>query len=29
VVYELPLATLNVRDFVDFVEYDGLTIITG
>jgi toxin FitB len=28
-VYELPLATLNVKDFVDFAEYDGLTIITG
>lgn len=26
--YDLPLATLNVRDFEDFVEYEGLQIIT-
>lgn len=28
-VYELPLATLNVKDFADFAEYDGLTLITA
>jgi len=28
-VYELPLATLNVKDFADFVEYDGLAVISG
>lgn len=27
-VYGLPLATLNVKDFEDFVEYEGLTLIT-
>jgi len=27
--YDLPLATLNVRDFEDFVEYEGLQIITA
>lgn len=27
--YELPLATLNVADFSDFVEYEGLRIITA
>ena len=25
----LPLATLNVKDFTDYVEHEGLTIITG
>jgi hypothetical protein len=25
----LPLATLNVKDFADFAEHEGLTIITG
>lgn len=25
--YDLPLATLNVKDFRDFAEYDGLTLI--
>lgn len=25
----LPLATLNVKDFKDFAEYDGLTIVTA
>jgi hypothetical protein len=23
----LPLATLNVKDFADFTEYEGLTIV--
>jgi len=27
--YGLPLATLNVNDFEDFVEYEGLQIITA
>jgi predicted nucleic acid-binding protein len=27
-VYDLPLATLNVKDFIDFVEHEGLTLIT-
>jgi toxin FitB len=27
--YELPLATLNVKDFADLVEYEGLVLITG
>jgi toxin FitB len=27
--YELPLATLNVKDFRDFAEHDGLVLITG
>jgi toxin FitB len=27
-VYELPLATLNVKDFKDFAEHDGLTLVT-
>jgi toxin FitB len=27
--YELPLATLNVKDFRDFAEYEGLTLITA
>jgi predicted nucleic acid-binding protein len=26
-VYDLPLATLNFKDFEDFVEYEGLTVI--
>jgi predicted nucleic acid-binding protein len=25
--YDLPLATLNVKDFADFAEYEGLRII--
>jgi predicted nucleic acid-binding protein len=25
----LPLATLNVKDFTDYVEHEGLTIIAG
>lgn len=28
-VHELPLATLNVKDFSDFAEYEGLALITG
>lgn len=28
-VYGLPLATLNVKDFADFVDHDGLRLITG
>ena len=24
-----PLATLNVKDFRDFAEHDGLTLVTG
>lgn len=28
-VYGLPLATLNVKDFKDFAEHEGLTIIGG
>ncbi len=28
-IYELPLATLNVKDFLDFTEHEGLSIITG
>ncbi len=27
-VHELPLATLNVKDFSDFAEHEGLAIIT-
>jgi toxin FitB len=27
-VYGLPLATENVKDYVDFVEYEGLVLIT-
>ncbi|MDQ3157048.1 MAG: type II toxin-antitoxin system VapC family toxin [Actinomycetota bacterium] len=27
--YEVPLATLNVKDFDDFAEYEGLEIITA
>jgi predicted nucleic acid-binding protein len=26
-VYELPLATLNVKDFDDYAEHEGLTLI--
>ncbi len=26
--YGLPLATLNVKDFKDFAEHEGLTLIT-
>jgi predicted nucleic acid-binding protein len=26
-VYELPLATLNVKDFEDFAEHEGLSIV--
>ena len=26
--YGLPLATLNVKDFEDFAEHDGLQLIT-
>ena len=26
-VYGLPLATLNVKDFADFAEYEGLQIV--
>jgi len=25
--YELPLATLNVKDFADFAEHHGLVIV--
>ena len=28
-VFDLPLATLNVKDFADFAEHKGLTIITA
>lgn len=28
-VYDLPLATLNVKDFADFVEHEGLTLVTS
>jgi predicted nucleic acid-binding protein len=28
-VYGLPLATLNTKDFADFAEHDGLILITG
>lgn len=27
--YDLPLATLNVKDFEDYVEYEGLQLITA
>jgi hypothetical protein len=27
VAYGLPLATLNIKDFVDFAEHDGLSLI--
>ncbi|WP_199485049.1 PIN domain-containing protein [Actinomadura craniellae] len=26
--YGLPLATRNVKDFTDFAEHEGLTLIT-
>jgi hypothetical protein len=26
-VYDLPLATLNLKDFEDFAEFEGLTIV--
>lgn len=26
--FEIPLATLNVKDYEDFVEYEGLQILT-
>jgi len=26
-VYDLPLATLNIKDFADFAEHEGLRII--
>jgi hypothetical protein len=25
--YDLPLATLNVKEFKDFAEHEGLTLI--
>ena len=28
-VYDIPLATMNVKDFEDFVEFEGLTLITA
>jgi toxin FitB len=28
-VYGVPLATLNVKDFRDFVEHEGLLLVTG
>lgn len=28
-VYDLPLATRNVKDFEDFVNYEGLTVISA
>jgi predicted nucleic acid-binding protein len=28
-VYDLPLATLNVKDFDDFAEHEGLTLVTA
>lgn len=28
-VYDLPLATLNAPDFLDYVEYEGLTLISA
>lgn len=27
--YELPLATLNVKDFRDFAQHEGLILVTG
>jgi toxin FitB len=27
-VHEVPLATLNVKDFADFVDHEGLALIT-
>ena len=26
--YDLPLATLNIKDFTDFAEHEGLTLLT-
>jgi toxin FitB len=26
-VYDLPLATLNIKDFTDFAEHEGLTLL--
>ena len=26
--YDLPLATLNIKDFTDFAEHEGLTVLT-
>lgn len=28
-VYDLPLATLNVKDYEDFAEYEGLTVVSA
>jgi toxin FitB len=28
-VYGLPLVTLNAKDFADYADHDGLTLITG
>jgi hypothetical protein len=28
-VDHLPLATLNIKDFADFAEHEGLTLIGG
>jgi predicted nucleic acid-binding protein len=28
-VYELPLATLNIKDFRDFAQHEGLILVTG
>jgi predicted nucleic acid-binding protein len=27
--FDLPLATLNVKDFTDFAQHEGLTIVTA
>jgi len=27
--YELPLATLNVKDFRDFAQHEGLILVAG
>ncbi len=27
--YELPLATLNIKDFRDFAQHEGLILVTG
>jgi hypothetical protein len=27
--YELPLASLNLKDFRDFAEHEGLVLVTG
>jgi predicted nucleic acid-binding protein len=27
--YDLPLATFNVKDFEDFAEYEGLSLVTA